>query len=208
MDYIITFHDGSEAYLSHHGVKGMHWGVRNAETQAKYAGGNGNQRKYRLASHGDKYSQSVTNTRRAYNAKQSRKKQASKVALMGPVGAMAYNTSRSRGLSRADSLQNATLGLVYTQGVKHKQRKAGSTKTKISDSARLRSEYSNKQSTGKQVAKVILGGATGSIGYDTVRSRGGTRVGAAAVTAVLGGGTTQTLGYASQDKISKNKKSK
>ena len=35
--YILAFEDGSEAYLSHHGVKGMHWGVRNAETQAKYS---------------------------------------------------------------------------------------------------------------------------------------------------------------------------
>lgn len=43
MDYIITFEDGSSAYLEHHGVMGMKWGVRNAETQAKYAGGNGGQ---------------------------------------------------------------------------------------------------------------------------------------------------------------------
>lgn len=31
-----TFEDGSEA-IAHHGVKGMKWGVRNAETLAKYA---------------------------------------------------------------------------------------------------------------------------------------------------------------------------
>lgn len=30
-----TFEDGSE-YLAHHGVKGMKWGVWNAETRAKY----------------------------------------------------------------------------------------------------------------------------------------------------------------------------
>ena len=28
-------------YLAHHGVKGMKWGVRNEETQRKYAGGSG-----------------------------------------------------------------------------------------------------------------------------------------------------------------------
>ena len=35
MDYKFTFEDGSEA-IAHHGVKGMKWGVRNAETLAKY----------------------------------------------------------------------------------------------------------------------------------------------------------------------------
>lgn len=37
MDYLITFDDGSSAYLEHHGVKGMKWGVRNEETKAKYS---------------------------------------------------------------------------------------------------------------------------------------------------------------------------
>ena len=43
MEFKVTFEDGSSAYLEHHGVMGMHWGVRNAETQAKYASGNGGQ---------------------------------------------------------------------------------------------------------------------------------------------------------------------
>ena len=28
MDYLVTFNDGSEAYLAHYGVAGMKWGVR------------------------------------------------------------------------------------------------------------------------------------------------------------------------------------
>lgn len=36
MEYKITFEDGSSGYLEHHGVKGMHWGVHNAETKARY----------------------------------------------------------------------------------------------------------------------------------------------------------------------------
>lgn len=37
MDFLITFEDGSSACLEHYGVKGMHWGVWNAETRARYA---------------------------------------------------------------------------------------------------------------------------------------------------------------------------
>ena len=37
MDYLIRFEDGSEAYLSHHSIKGMRWGVRNEETKARYS---------------------------------------------------------------------------------------------------------------------------------------------------------------------------
>ena len=38
MEYKITFEDGTEGYLEHFGVKGMHWGVWNAETRARYLG--------------------------------------------------------------------------------------------------------------------------------------------------------------------------
>lgn len=36
MDYKFTFEDGSSAYLVHHGIKGMKWGVHNDETKVKY----------------------------------------------------------------------------------------------------------------------------------------------------------------------------
>ncbi len=39
-----TFEDGSE-YLVHHGVKGMKWGVWNAETRAKYGHGRSSRKK-------------------------------------------------------------------------------------------------------------------------------------------------------------------
>ena len=37
MEYMLTFEDGSDGYLAHHGVQGMKWGVWNAETRARYA---------------------------------------------------------------------------------------------------------------------------------------------------------------------------
>lgn len=36
MDYKLTFEDGSDAILTHHGVKGMHWGIWNPETRDRY----------------------------------------------------------------------------------------------------------------------------------------------------------------------------
>lgn len=39
MEYLIHFEDGSEGYLAHHGIKGMKWGVWNAETASRYRGG-------------------------------------------------------------------------------------------------------------------------------------------------------------------------
>lgn len=184
MSMIITFDDGSTAYLEHHGVIGMHWGVHNAETKARYAGGKGGQRRYRLASYGSKYGQAVTNQRRAYNAKQSKAKQVAKVGLMGVSGSRAYNTSRSRGLSRSESLTNALLGEAYIAGVKHKQKKAKSTNVKISDSAALRSKYSNKQDAGKEVAKMFLLGPLGATAYNTTRSHNKSQA-EAAVSGVL-----------------------
>ena len=38
MDYVVTFEDGSSGYLAHHGIKGMKWGVWNAETKARRTG--------------------------------------------------------------------------------------------------------------------------------------------------------------------------
>ena len=37
--YIVTIDQDSPEYLEHFGVLGMHWGVRNSETQRKYNGG-------------------------------------------------------------------------------------------------------------------------------------------------------------------------
>lgn len=38
MPYKLTFEDGSDGYLAHHGIKGMKWGVWNDETRARRTG--------------------------------------------------------------------------------------------------------------------------------------------------------------------------
>jgi hypothetical protein len=62
MDYLVTFEDGSEEHLSHHGVKGMKWGVWNSETTARYKGGLGKDIKSAYL-RGEKYTSSQ---KRAY----------------------------------------------------------------------------------------------------------------------------------------------
>ena len=47
MDILATFEDGSSAYLEHFGVKGMKWGVWNAETRARRAGAKQHQKNLR-----------------------------------------------------------------------------------------------------------------------------------------------------------------
>ena len=184
MDYKFTFEDGSEA-LAHHGVKGMKWGVWNAETRAKY-GSAGNGTYYRKAKRGSEYGKSVTDLRRAYNANQSKGKQIAKNILLTPGGAHAYNTSRSRGLSRSDSLMNASLGVLYAQGVKHKQKKLGTTKAMVSKAAKERGDYTRNESIKKSVGKTIIFGAPGSVAYNSVKARTKSR-GKAAVAGVLTG---------------------
>lgn len=48
MDYKVTFADGSEAF-AHSGVKGMKWGVWNAETAARYGRKGGTKHKHGLS---------------------------------------------------------------------------------------------------------------------------------------------------------------
>ena len=67
MDYILTFEDGSDAYLSHHGIKGMKWGVRSAETLAKYGQGGGSKPSKK------EVKKAIKNSRKAY-AKQNGKR--------------------------------------------------------------------------------------------------------------------------------------
>lgn len=169
MDYILTFDDGSEA-LAHYGVKGMKWGVWNEETRRRHASA-GNGTFYKKAQRGDKYGQSVTNRRRAYNANQPKSKQIAKVALMGFSGAHGYNTARSRGLSRADSAQAAMLGPLYAQGVKHKQRKMKKTDPMVSKAAKERADYAKNESLGKSMVKSGLLGAPGAVAYNSVKAR-------------------------------------
>lgn len=194
MDYLINFNDGSEA-LAHYGVKGMKWGVWNEETRRRHASA-GNGTYYRKAQRGDKYGQAVTNQRRAYNANQPKTKQIAKNVVLGPGGAHAYNTARSRGLSRADAVQASMLGPLYAQGVKRKQRKMKTTDPMVSKAAKERADYAKDKDFFREGAKVYLFGGTGSVAYNSVKARTKSRGKAALVAAgiPIAAGSAATLG--------------
>lgn len=52
MDYLVQYEDGSSGYLSHHGIKGMKWGVWNSETSARYKGSKPDPQVYKAANRG------------------------------------------------------------------------------------------------------------------------------------------------------------
>lgn len=66
MDYILTFEDGSDAYLSHHGVKGMKWGVWNEETKARHTGGKFKQKRDLEKAANQQYKKDVQKAKEEY----------------------------------------------------------------------------------------------------------------------------------------------
>lgn len=195
MDYLITMENGSKA-LAHYGVLGMKWGKWNDETKARYASA-GNGTYFKKAKRGDEYARSVTDLRRAYNANQPKGKQIAKNILLAPGGAHAYNTARSRGLSRADAVQATMGGVFYAQGVKRKQRKLESTDPMVSKAAKERSDYTQYESLGKSLGKLAAFGYAGSNTYNSIKARTkstGKAAVAATVTRALSIGATAVVG--------------
>ena len=66
MDYILTFEDGSDAYLSHHGIKGMKWGVWNEETKARHTGGKFKQKRDLEKAANQQYKKDVQKAKEEY----------------------------------------------------------------------------------------------------------------------------------------------
>lgn len=83
MDYKLTFEDGSDAILTHHGVKGMHWGIWNPETRARYteegrmppAGGGGSDEDEEEKKRQEEHEQELRDKREMYTERKRRSKE-------------------------------------------------------------------------------------------------------------------------------------
>lgn len=185
MDILVTFEDGSSAYLEHHGVRGMHWGVRNAETQAKYAGGQGRaQRRSDLRSSRMRTANATNKLAINYINKNN------EIANAKRSGKITKNQARIQRIKNADSYESK----FYAERAKGRNEQAKikaegkSNKAKARIMGRAASKntyekttskgtaYARRQSTGKRVAKNILLGNSGYASYNSARAAGKNRL--------------------------------
>lgn len=98
-EFKVTFDDGSEAYLVHFGVQGMKWGVWNAETAARYAGGK-SKRTLKYMSKAEKH-------RAAANDFRARRDAANTAAINARAKGKKYSIKSARAEQGAELFRNA-----------------------------------------------------------------------------------------------------
>lgn len=185
MEYVITFDDGSEAYLAHHGVMGMKWGVRNAETQAKYAGGTGRaarkqdlrNSRYKQSSNIDKVTGDYFKANARINADRSSgkiTKDQAKQQRIKAADAYEKNFYDARAKGRTERAAIKSEGKSDRAKARIMARAAGQNmyeKTTSKGAA-----YARRQSVGKRIAKGALLGTSGYASYNSARAAGKSRL--------------------------------
>lgn len=162
--YKFTFEDGSETYLEHHGVKGMHWGEWNSETAARYRGGNssvsGAKKTVRQLNALDKRKAIETGKEREADKQADRYlAKAEKSQQRGNTNAFMKNVNKSlKYTDKATSHMNAKLGIEKTQkDLLNKVKKEGYT---VSMKDVRRSTLTN----GEKALQIALNGAAAAAG--------------------------------------------
>lgn len=151
--------------LSHHGIKGMHWGVRNAETLARYSRGS------RPESHETttKYGETLVLERNRGN-KVFRGLQKVNRHIADEAG-KTYNYDLKVGKKNVGSLQmyqkpNKEMNIVWGS-VKEKYRQKGYMTAAIAEGERIAKSLGNKKITGE-----LVGNSPGGSIHKLAKNRG------------------------------------
>ena len=179
MDYILTFEDGSDAYLSHHGIKGMKWGVRSAETLKRYASGAGRM--------GRKDAKKSAQLKYSYGARSRTAREKHNAVVSSRKKKLGDNYSKE--YDRAYSKVNHTKLAYKAEKALTKDRKLAS---KSDEGAKTASKVGGV--VGSLAGSVLLGGAV----YKRYRNTG-----AAAVAATVGAAVGESIGKAPGKRVVK-----
>ena len=220
MEYLITFEDGSDGYLSHHGVMGMKWGVRNAETQAKYAGGHGRAER-RQALKDSRHRENVrTNAYAAeYLSKRANVQSARKAGQISKDKAQKLNI-RNADLYEKDFYKARAEGRTERARIKS-EGKSDRAKGRIMGRAAGQNAYekatskggayARRQSLGKRAVKAAVLGTSGYASYNSARAAGKNRLasmGYAAKGDFMGGRLVRYDAYAADQRAKAKKETK
>lgn len=163
MDYKFTFQDGSEAYLAHHGVKGMKWGVWNEETRAKMQGGTSREAKKYMKGY-DKYQKAKTKAeiaadRYVSNPTAGRKRAFQKAAgKEARLNSQAYKDASKYG-TRSWLLGGAPGYAVYTSASKKQHQRLDLASAHMNETMATRLDESiarTKRVTGQKAVESVL----------------------------------------------------
>lgn len=149
--------------LYHHGVKGMKWGVRRKRNKAAKEAG-------------DKAAKEVINKYR--NSPEGRK--------LGSARKAMNEASKARKAAMEKSLYETAgpMNKKYWEREFARRDKAAAEKKGRQEFRTKRSDFSKSRTTGSKVATFLLAGPLGNRTYNSVRTAGGSKEGAIAVTAL------------------------
>jgi hypothetical protein len=169
MDYILTFEDGSDAYLSHHGVKGMKWGVRKERKAAIQ-----NARLNKANSANEAYTNYVNEGNKIRTNRKMKAISRKEAGQQHRENALRYNKSITKAVNNKNIEMAKAKGIGKSTKTQNKYMRKAEVKNALNNYYLKGSEYALKQSTAKSLAKSYTMGA-GTAPYNAARALGKSR---------------------------------